>query len=166
MDFSKLDSLMHQFKSSSTSIGAKKVKTECIHFRSHCKARNAEGCKRTYQQVKKEYSTLKKKLETFFQTHKSETDGGGVAAAREMNAPAAVFEQGVGVVEVMGEQRRWASGEGGGFAVVVLGGAVWGRRVGLTCGFDLVKNGGGGVILNGVKWFGYWAGICELGHGV
>ncbi|GKA29426.1 zinc finger, PHD-type containing protein, partial [Tanacetum coccineum] len=67
MDFSKLDSLMHQFKSSSTSIGAKKVKTECTNFRSHCNARNAEGCKRTFQQVKKEYTTLKKKLETYFQ---------------------------------------------------------------------------------------------------
>ncbi|GJY60340.1 histidine-containing phosphotransfer protein 4 [Tanacetum coccineum] len=67
MDFSKLDSLMHQFKSSSTSIGAKKVKTECTNFRSHCNDRNAEGCKRTFQQVKKEYTTLKKKLETYFQ---------------------------------------------------------------------------------------------------
>ncbi|PWA80966.1 HPT phosphotransmitter 4 [Artemisia annua] len=67
MDFSTLDSLMHHFKSSSTSIGAKKVKTECTHFRSHCNARNAEGCKRTFQQVKKEYTTLKKKLETYFQ---------------------------------------------------------------------------------------------------
>ncbi|XP_076907297.1 histidine-containing phosphotransfer protein 4-like [Bidens hawaiensis] len=67
LDFNKLDSLMHQFKSSSTSIGAKKVKTECTHFRNYCNARNAEGCKRTFQNVKKEYTTLRKKIEAYFQ---------------------------------------------------------------------------------------------------
>ncbi|KAI3759726.1 hypothetical protein L6452_07749 [Arctium lappa] len=67
LDFSKLDSLMHQFKGSSSSIGAKKVKIECTHFRDYCNARNAEGCKRTFQHVKKEYTTLKKKLEAYFQ---------------------------------------------------------------------------------------------------
>ncbi|KAI3727282.1 hypothetical protein L1987_67095 [Smallanthus sonchifolius] len=67
LDFSKLDNLMHQFKGSSTSIGAKKVKTECTHFRNYCNARNAEGCKRTFQNVKKEYTTLRKKLEAYFQ---------------------------------------------------------------------------------------------------
>ncbi|XP_024971654.1 histidine-containing phosphotransfer protein 4-like [Cynara cardunculus var. scolymus] len=67
LDFSRLDSLMHQFKGSSSSIGAKKVKIECTHFRDYCNARNTEGCKRTFQHVKKEYTTLKKKLEAYFQ---------------------------------------------------------------------------------------------------
>ncbi|XP_071712023.1 histidine-containing phosphotransfer protein 4-like [Rutidosis leptorrhynchoides] len=67
LDFNKLDSLMHQFKGSSTSIGAKKVKTECTHFKDYCNARNTEGCKRTFKQVKKEYTTLRKRLETYFQ---------------------------------------------------------------------------------------------------
>ncbi|KAK1434169.1 hypothetical protein QVD17_11087 [Tagetes erecta] len=67
LDFGKLDSLMHQFKSSSTSIGAKKVKSECTQFRNYCNARNAEGCKRTFQNVKKEYTILRKKLEAYFQ---------------------------------------------------------------------------------------------------
>ncbi|KAL5755947.1 hypothetical protein ACOSP7_020365 [Xanthoceras sorbifolium] len=67
LDFNKLDSYMHQFKGSSSSIGAKKVKAESTHFREYCKAGNAEGCLRTFQQLKKEYTTLKKKLEAYFQ---------------------------------------------------------------------------------------------------
>ncbi|KAH7565315.1 hypothetical protein JRO89_XS09G0185600 [Xanthoceras sorbifolium] len=60
LDFNKLDSYMHH-------IGAKKVKAESTHFREYCKAGNAEGCLRTFQQLKKEYTTLKKKLEAYFQ---------------------------------------------------------------------------------------------------
>ncbi|KAA8540355.1 hypothetical protein F0562_024726 [Nyssa sinensis] len=67
LDFTKLDGYMHQFKGSSSSIGAKKVIYECKQFRECCRAGNGEGCKRTFQQLKKEYATLKKKLETYFQ---------------------------------------------------------------------------------------------------
>nr|ABO43959.1 histidine-containing phosphotransferase [Euphorbia pulcherrima] len=67
LDFNKLDSLMHQFKGSSTSIGAKKVKAESTLFREYCRAGNGEGCMKTFQQLKKEYAILKKKLETYFQ---------------------------------------------------------------------------------------------------
>ncbi|CAH2053551.1 unnamed protein product [Thlaspi arvense] len=56
-DFSRLDSYMHQFKGSSTSIGASKVKTECTTFREYCRVGNAEGCLRTFQQLKKEHAT-------------------------------------------------------------------------------------------------------------
>ncbi|XP_038716651.1 histidine-containing phosphotransfer protein 4 [Tripterygium wilfordii] len=66
LDFNKLDSYMHQFNGSSTSIGAKKVKAECTVFRDYCKAANGEGCMRSFQQVKKEHATLKKKLEAYF----------------------------------------------------------------------------------------------------
>ncbi|KAI3766527.1 hypothetical protein L2E82_16591 [Cichorium intybus] len=67
LDFNKLDSLMHQFKGSCSSIGAKKVKIECTNFKAYCNARNAEGCKRTFHHAKREYTTLKKKLESYFQ---------------------------------------------------------------------------------------------------
>ncbi|KAJ8756007.1 hypothetical protein K2173_024552 [Erythroxylum novogranatense] len=67
LDFNKLDSYMHQFKGSSSSIGAKKVKAECSLFREYCRTGNGEGCMRSFQQLKKEYSTLKKKLEAYFQ---------------------------------------------------------------------------------------------------
>ncbi|RZB62554.1 Histidine-containing phosphotransfer protein 5 isoform B [Glycine soja] len=45
LDFNKLDTIMHQFKGSSSSIGAKKVKAECTLFREYCRARNGEGCR-------------------------------------------------------------------------------------------------------------------------
>ncbi|KAF8025641.1 hypothetical protein BT93_F2472 [Corymbia citriodora subsp. variegata] len=67
LDFNKLDSYMHQFKGSSSSIGGRKVKTECSQFREYCRTGNGEGCIRTFQQVKREYSTLRKKLEAYFQ---------------------------------------------------------------------------------------------------
>lgn len=67
LDFNKLDGYMHQFKGSSSSIGAKKVKAEATLFREYCRAGNGEGCLRTLQQLKKEYSTLRKKLEAYFQ---------------------------------------------------------------------------------------------------
>ncbi|XAR67677.1 hypothetical protein NMG60_11002540 [Bertholletia excelsa] len=67
LDFNMLDSYMHQFKGSCSSIGAKKVKSECTQFREYCRTGNGDGCKRTFQQLKREYAALKKKLETYFQ---------------------------------------------------------------------------------------------------
>ncbi|OMO86652.1 hypothetical protein COLO4_20997 [Corchorus olitorius] len=67
IDFSKLDDYMHQFKGSSSSIGAKKVTNECTVFREYCRAENAEGCIRSFQQVKQEYAILRRKLEVYFQ---------------------------------------------------------------------------------------------------
>ncbi|XWS70300.1 hypothetical protein CRYUN_Cryun03dG0036100 [Craigia yunnanensis] len=67
IDFSKLDDYMHQFKGSSSSIGAKKVTNECSVFREYCSAENAEGCISTFQQVKQEYAILRRKLEAYFQ---------------------------------------------------------------------------------------------------
>ncbi|XP_054793834.1 histidine-containing phosphotransfer protein 4-like [Prosopis cineraria] len=67
MDFDKLDDYMHQFKGSSSGIGAKRVKLECARFDECCAARNADGCNRIFQQVKHEYTTLKKQLQAYFQ---------------------------------------------------------------------------------------------------
>ncbi|KAI4337521.1 hypothetical protein L6164_015926 [Bauhinia variegata] len=67
LDFTKLEEYMHKFKGSSSSIGAKKVKNECTKFSEYCDAENTDGCVRTFQQIKQEYSTLKNKLETYFQ---------------------------------------------------------------------------------------------------
>ncbi|PQM41354.1 histidine-containing phosphotransfer protein 4 [Prunus yedoensis var. nudiflora] len=48
-------------------IGAKKVKAECQQFREYCNAGNGEGCMRTFQALKNEHATLKKRLEAYFQ---------------------------------------------------------------------------------------------------
>ncbi|XP_075101465.1 histidine-containing phosphotransfer protein 4-like [Nicotiana tabacum] len=66
-DFNKLDDMMYRFKGSSSSIGAKRVKSECSQFQEYCNQRNIEGCKRAFQGVKQEYATLKSKLDTYFQ---------------------------------------------------------------------------------------------------
>ncbi|KAE8664396.1 Histidine-containing phosphotransfer protein 4 [Hibiscus syriacus] len=70
IDFNKLDDYMHQFKGSSSSIGAKRVMNECSVFREHCSAENAEGCMRSFQQVKQEYVALRRKLEDYLQMEK------------------------------------------------------------------------------------------------
>ncbi|XP_058074175.1 histidine-containing phosphotransfer protein 4-like [Magnolia sinica] len=67
LDFKKLDAYMHKFKGSSSSIGALRVKNECTLFREYCQQGNGEGCLKTFQQIKKEHATLRKKLETYFQ---------------------------------------------------------------------------------------------------
>ncbi|KAG5045367.1 hypothetical protein JHK86_014773 [Glycine max] len=63
-------------------IGAKKVKNECTRFSEYCAAENFEGrkntlfrCFRTFQQINVEYTTLKKKLETYFQENASRDQG-------------------------------------------------------------------------------------------
>ncbi|KAK4730123.1 hypothetical protein R3W88_023111 [Solanum pinnatisectum] len=66
-NFGRLDDLMHQFKGSSSSIGAKRVKRECSQFQQYCNERNIDGCKRAFQGVKQEYATLKTKLDAYFQ---------------------------------------------------------------------------------------------------
>ncbi|KAH0716404.1 hypothetical protein KY284_009309 [Solanum tuberosum] len=66
-DFARLDNMMYQFKGSSSSIGARRVKRQCSQFQEYCNAKNIEGCRNTFQEVKQEYDTLKTKLETYFQ---------------------------------------------------------------------------------------------------
>nr|GMD41132.1 histidine-containing phosphotransfer protein 4-like [Ipomoea batatas] len=66
-DFTKLDDMMHQFKGSCSSIGARKVKKECSEFQQYCDAGNVEGCRRAFQRLKQEYYTLEAKLDTYFQ---------------------------------------------------------------------------------------------------
>ncbi|XP_024020761.1 histidine-containing phosphotransfer protein 4 [Morus notabilis] len=66
VDFAKLDNYMHQFRGSTSSIGAIKVKNECNQFKEFCLAGNAEGCARAFQKVKQEHETLRTQLETYF----------------------------------------------------------------------------------------------------
>ncbi|KAA0050847.1 histidine-containing phosphotransfer protein 4-like [Cucumis melo var. makuwa] len=67
LDFNQLDRYMQQFMGSSSSIGAKKVNAQCTLFREYIKAGSGEGCLRTFHQLKKEHTTLKKKFEAYFQ---------------------------------------------------------------------------------------------------
>ncbi|KAJ4708113.1 putative Histidine-containing phosphotransfer protein [Melia azedarach] len=67
IDFVKLDDILHQFKGSSSSIGAKKLKDACTQFGEYCTAQNVDGCITTLQVVKQEYAILRRRLENYFQ---------------------------------------------------------------------------------------------------
>ncbi|KAG7968601.1 hypothetical protein I3843_08G162800 [Carya illinoinensis] len=77
IDFRKVDAHVHQFKGSSSSIGAHRVQQVCITFRNYCEEQNVEGCLECLQQVKHEYSLVRNKLETLFQLEKQIIAAGG-----------------------------------------------------------------------------------------
>ncbi|XP_041019252.1 histidine-containing phosphotransfer protein 4-like [Juglans microcarpa x Juglans regia] len=82
IDFTKLDDSMHQFKGSSSSIGASRVKKECTLFMEYCEAANAEGCIRTFREVKQEHASLKTKLEDYFKLARQGGPSAGGQAGR------------------------------------------------------------------------------------
>ncbi|GAU21393.1 hypothetical protein TSUD_32220, partial [Trifolium subterraneum] len=59
---SLLDAHVHQLKGSSSSIGAQRVHEACIPFRNFCTEQNVEGCLKSLQQVKHEYSLMEEEL--------------------------------------------------------------------------------------------------------
>lgn len=63
IDYKKVDAHVHQFKGSSSSIGAQRVKSACITFRSCCEDESKEGCLQALTQVKQEFYLVKAKLE-------------------------------------------------------------------------------------------------------
>ncbi|XP_028067288.1 histidine-containing phosphotransfer protein 1-like [Camellia sinensis] len=77
VDFKKVDAHVHQFKGSSSSIGAQRVQNACISFRNNCDQQNIEGCLESLQQVKHEYSLVKNKLETLFKLEQRLLKAGG-----------------------------------------------------------------------------------------
>ncbi|KAL5549466.1 hypothetical protein UlMin_004697 [Ulmus minor] len=64
--FKHVDAYVHQFKGSSASIGAMRLKDVCVSFQNYCEAQNLEGCLRCLQQVQQECSVSKNKLERLF----------------------------------------------------------------------------------------------------
>jgi len=67
IDYVAVDAHVHQFKGSSSSIGAQKVKNVCIKFRKCCEEEDREGCQKCLEQVKQEFSLVKSKLEHMFE---------------------------------------------------------------------------------------------------
>ncbi|XP_066366153.1 pseudo histidine-containing phosphotransfer protein 5-like [Miscanthus floridulus] len=79
-DFSRWDVNMQQLKGSCSSIGASRMKNECTSFRNICGDENAEGCMRSFQNLKREHGVLRQKLESYFQVLRQA--GPAVTAAR------------------------------------------------------------------------------------
>ncbi|KAL6331019.1 hypothetical protein AAG906_009447 [Vitis piasezkii] len=67
IDYSKVDKILHQFKGSSSSVGANRVRLQGTKLRESCKDGDVEGWKAALKQLKKEHATLKEKLDTYFQ---------------------------------------------------------------------------------------------------
>lgn len=77
VDFKKVDAYVHQFKGSSSSIGAQRVKAVCVDFRAYAEAENREGCRQALQQIKHEFFLVKNKLEALLQLEQQILAAGG-----------------------------------------------------------------------------------------
>ncbi|KAL1550212.1 peroxiredoxin type-2 [Salvia divinorum] len=77
VDFKQVDAHVHQFKGSSSSIGAQRVKNMCVEFRNFCEEKNLDVCLRCLQQLKREYFLVKNKLETLFRLERQIVEAGG-----------------------------------------------------------------------------------------
>ncbi|KAH7444056.1 hypothetical protein KP509_02G062100 [Ceratopteris richardii] len=77
VDFKKVDAYVHQFKGSSSSIGAQRVKAVCVDFRAYAETENKEGCLQALQQIKQEFFAVKSKLEALLQLEQQILAAGG-----------------------------------------------------------------------------------------
>lgn len=77
IDYKKVDAHVHQFKGSSSSIGAQRVKTACVTFRTCCEEENREGCRQALAQVKNEFYLVKSKLDVLLQMEQQILAAGG-----------------------------------------------------------------------------------------
>ncbi|XP_028762258.1 histidine-containing phosphotransfer protein 1 [Neltuma alba] len=77
VDFKQVDAHVHQFKGSSASIGAARIKNICMKFRNCCENQDHEGCWRLLQQLQNEYSSLKGHLMYLFRLEQELRSAGG-----------------------------------------------------------------------------------------
>ncbi|KAJ7977470.1 Histidine phosphotransfer protein [Quillaja saponaria] len=77
VDFKQVDAYVHQYKGSSASVGAARVKNVCANFRNLCEAQNREGCLKSLHRLKQEYSVLKTNLQYLFKLQQDIRTAGG-----------------------------------------------------------------------------------------
>ncbi|KAL9235825.1 hypothetical protein vseg_010559 [Gypsophila vaccaria] len=77
VEFNQVSNHAHQFKGSSSSIGANKVKNVCVMFRGYCEEKNRDACLTCLQNLRQEYIALKKKFEYLFKLEQEIVNNGG-----------------------------------------------------------------------------------------
>ncbi|XP_022851065.1 histidine-containing phosphotransfer protein 1-like isoform X1 [Olea europaea var. sylvestris] len=83
VDFKKVDGYVHQFKGSSSSVGAQRVKNACVALRNFCEEKNLDGCSRYLNLVKQEFYLVKNKLETLLRMEQQILQAGGTVPLLE-----------------------------------------------------------------------------------
>ncbi|EFJ20661.1 histidine containing phosphotransfer protein [Selaginella moellendorffii] len=83
MNFKQIDAYVHQFKGSSASIGAARVKALCVAFRAYCEEENRDGCWQCLQQVKREFFLVKTRLQALLQLEEKIIAAGGTVPLLE-----------------------------------------------------------------------------------
>ncbi|TYI65451.1 hypothetical protein E1A91_D09G159400v1 [Gossypium mustelinum] len=71
VDFSNLDSYVHQLKGSSSSIGANRLKLACANLHQASDERNKEGCLQALQLITCEYCLLRRKFQALLHLERS-----------------------------------------------------------------------------------------------
>lgn len=64
-DFNELDQIVHQFKGSSASLGARTIAQLCIKLREACQAGDVASCSACLEQTKSAFTMLQQKLRQF-----------------------------------------------------------------------------------------------------
>ncbi|GJZ52053.1 histidine-containing phosphotransfer protein 1-like protein [Tanacetum coccineum] len=77
VNYTQVDAHVHQFKGSSSSIGAQRVKDVCVLFRNCCDEQNLEGCMLCLQQAKNEFIVVRNKLKALFNLEQKIIQAGG-----------------------------------------------------------------------------------------
>lgn len=67
VDYNEIDALVHQFKGSSASFGAKSIAAACVQLREACQAQNQQGCQALQQHIVQQFQLLRSRLEDFMQ---------------------------------------------------------------------------------------------------
>ncbi|XP_052186226.1 histidine-containing phosphotransfer protein 1-like [Diospyros lotus] len=83
VDFKLVDSHVHQFKGSSSSIGAQRVRNVCVDLRTCCEMKDLNGCVAYLQQLKYEFNLVKSKLEMLFMIERKIVAAGGTVPVME-----------------------------------------------------------------------------------
>lgn len=77
VDFKQADAIAHQFKGSTSSVGAQRVKNACLYMKKMCEEQNLDGCLQWLQGIKNEYSLLKSQLQILLNLEKQILAAGG-----------------------------------------------------------------------------------------